>query len=241
MRVIVRDLGTTENHARIERKIGLDHLFAKGVQDARRFIYGTVAVVKDTGRVSLLTGDLKPPSRGRAPTHCGRVLAVFVDDRTFKSECNIASFGERDHIGARDGDRLAHALLVAGKNNMDRGVVQRANTLQRTQGLDHDNVATLHIGDALTAHRIALAVPKLHRTIFFEHSVEVADEQQPLTLIALAGGDQMASTLHRWRHLCPACSKSQLVKFSPKHLTDPAYAIRVHGAAIDIDRSFQKL
>ena len=60
-RIIVDDFRSTENYARIKGEIGLDHLFAKPIEDACRFVYGSVAVVKDTRGVPLLSGDIKPP------------------------------------------------------------------------------------------------------------------------------------------------------------------------------------
>ncbi|MCC6069526.1 hypothetical protein ACFSQU_09680 [Massilia sp. GCM10020059] len=92
----------------------------------------------------------------------------------------------------------------------------------------------------LAADPVALQLPFLDRAVGFEHGVEVAEQQQALALLAVAGGKQVAGALHGGRHLDPAGRKAQFVELFTEDLAHFAHAGVVHGAAVDVDAAFEQ-
>ena len=130
---------------------------------------------------------------------------------------------------------------VPGRFPLDVGLVQHAHGPERAQCLDHDDVAALHVGHALAAHAVALALPQRHRAAFFEHRVQVAEQQQAFALTALQRRHQVARTLHGRRHVDPAGVEAQRVQLRPVDVADGAHAFRVQGAAVDAHRFLQQI
>src|SRR6266568_3957656 len=101
---IVGHLRAAHHGAGIEGEIRFGHLLAKGVQNARVFIYRTEArrFAEHSGRMSRLAGDSEHPAGGGAPADGRGILALLVLHDTFEAQREIASLGRANELGARE-------------------------------------------------------------------------------------------------------------------------------------------
>jgi hypothetical protein len=185
--------------------------------------------------MALASGYLQLPGGGGAAADGGGGAPVLVGDAALKTECGVAALRQRTHRGARGGDRLAGVFFVAAEQDGNRGTLERTGTLQGMQGGDHDHVAAFHVGHALAADAAVFLFPHRHRAAGLEHGVEVAQQQQALAFArcARAGGQQVAGTAHRRRHVDPAGLEAERIEMSAEQLPNLAHAFRVHRAAVD--------
>ena len=148
---------------------------------------------------------------------------------------------ELDQVAARDVERTAGALLVAGEDDADRDVVERAGLVQRLERLDDDDVAALHVGDARAARDIAVAFEGLERAVLLEDRVQMTDQEEPLAARAHPLGDEVAGPLERERHRHPPHVEAQRFQLGGEEVGDGAYAARVHRAAVDVDQALEQV
>src|SRR5436190_7707798 len=136
----------------------------------------------------------KRPAAG-APA-CGRthVLAI-VDDQAFVIERDIGPFALGDEVAAGDVDRVAAVFFVAGEDDADIGILERAGGLHGAQCGDHHRHPALVVAGPRPLGPVALARPLLEGRVRFEYRVEVTDEEQALAgAIALVAGDDVAGS-----------------------------------------------
>jgi len=107
--------------------------------------------------------------------------------------------------------------------------------VQRAQGFDDDHVAAFHVGHALAADLVAIALPHGHVGTGLEHGVEVTEQQQALAAVAVARGDEVAGAAHPGRQLDPARGKAEGVELLAEQRAHVAHAAGIHRAAVDED------
>ena len=143
-----------------------------------------------------------------------------------------------DQVAAGDGHRRPDPLLVAGQEDGDIGILQRARRLHGAQGGDDDRDPALVVADAGAGRAHPCALEPLEGVVGLEDGVEVAD-QQHVAARTLMGGDQMAGAAG-FSHVDPADREAQRLQLGPDHVADDANAGQVQGAAVLVHHPLQQ-
>ena len=152
-----------------------------------------------------------------------------VADGGLEREGRVAARGEIVEVAAADGHRLARVLLVAGEDDRDAGVLERASGVQRAQGVQNHEVAALHV---VRARAVGAAVLDAE-VAGGQDGVEVADEQQAPALGAAALGHDMARAL-RLGNRRPARGETELGKLGLEPGAEFSHAGVVLGGRTDL-------
>lgn len=107
--------------------------------------------------------------------------------------------------------------------------------LHRPERGNHHRHSALVVPGARADPVIALPLPALERAVWFEHRVEVADQQHPLALaVPLVRRDDMTGPAGRL-HVDPLHFEAQRFQLGPEHLANPGHALDIERAAILVD------
>ena len=184
-------------------------------------------------------GHRHRPAAGAAPrdrAHLDRAIGTVVPREVFEIERDVGLSAFGDEVAARNGQRVAGILLVAGQENRDVGILERSGGLHGAKrGDDHRDPAFVVAGARAERAVGAVGGPALERRIGLEHGIEVRDQEQPLAVPA-AGvpGDQMARAPGRF-HVDPLGLEAERGKLGldqPPHRLDPG---EVHRPAVLVD------
>ena len=74
----------------------------------------------------------------------------------------------------------------------------------------------------------------LEVVVRLEHGVEMANQQESLTLTFLSG-EKVARTIHFLGHIDPSRLQTQCIEFPGHDITDCTNTCMIHRAAADID------
>ena len=233
---VVGDVGAADDGRCVEGQVLLPHeLRAERVEDAGHLVNRAVPrpLAEHARRMCLAAGRRDAPRAGAAARHRG-VGAVAGLER----QRDVAPLRRLEQRAPRLGERLAGMLLVAGEDDRDIQVAQRARRLQRLERVEDHHIAALHVRGADAAGHGVLAHPVRARRL--DHRVEVADEQQPHRPgPPLVLRDEMAGAAHRVRHRRPGGRKPQGVERGAEHCSDFAYTVEVQGAAGNVDDALE--
>src|SRR3984893_11956080 len=185
-----------------------------------------------------LPGDAEGP-RAEAAAGDGCILALLLPHRVLELQCDVAPLGGFDQIAARNLERLARALLVAGERGRAWRALEQPRVVQRLEREEDDDVTSLHVCDARPLRDVSLTDELLERTVLLEDRIEVADEQQSLALRALVLGEQVPGPVRLWRFR-PAGRKSERIELGPQDPTDLANSLLVQRPAVDVDELLQQ-
>jgi len=129
-------------------------------------------------------------------------------------------------------------LFVAGEDDRDVQVAQRARGLERLEGVQNHDVPALHVGATdgargrILAHEVGAAG--------IDDRVEVADEEKPhCPGLAAVLSDEMPRATDRVGHGGPARREAKGVERGAEHRADLPHALEIQRAAGDVDDTLQ--
>src|SRR5258705_302683 len=139
---------------------------AELVENPRSFEYCATAhaLLEDLRRVAGCARDFQRPRTAAAPSDCG-INTV----RAFKTERQVTSLRGGNHVATTFFNWTPRGFFVAGEHHDDAGVFQRADISQCLQGVEQNDVATLHVRATIAVCPIAVSAEVLP----LKHSVDM--------------------------------------------------------------------
>src|SRR5882724_6325140 len=142
--------------------------------------------------------DFQRPRTAAAPSDRG-INTV----RAFKTERQVTSLRGRNHVATTFFNWTPRGFFVAGEHHDDAGVFQRSDISQCLQGVEQNDVATLHVRATIAVCPIAVSAEVLP----LKHSVDMAKEENSFTATAICFGHEVSSAIHFGRHVDPSGSQ----------------------------------
>ena len=200
---------------------------------------GSHALGEDLRRVCLLPADRQAPSRVPSPRD-GGPLGFLVADTRLEAQRDIGPLPGLDEVRSSNGEWGSGLLLVTREDHLDLGALQEACFPERLERVERDDVTALHVLDARPrGPSVVQPLEVLEGVVGLEDRVQVPDEQDLSTPVAVVTSDQVPAAAHR-ALIRPLGLHADRIELGAEDATDLLDALDVERAAVDADEALDE-
>src|SRR6267378_2441368 len=169
-----------------------------------------------------------------APPGDGAFPRVFLE-----SERNITALRNIDQWLSRNEMQGAGIFLVSRQRDDDSRSIERADTLERLERVQYNEVAAFHVGASGAGGQSV--EPHEPFAVALKYSVQVADQEQTLPFHPLSLGEQVSGATNGVWQRDPAGLETERRKLGLEEFPDGPDTGQIEGATADVDRSFEEI